>query len=180
MKKISVVVFLVLLWSVSTALAGGIKIGEKAPNFKLQDAQTGKIYTLDSPAFKGKILPVFYVDPDEQKTNEHVEDALLALRKRKEASGGVSNAIGLGIVNMAATRIPNMLIKPIVAAKQKKTGAVILLDPDLTIVKLWGLQNDNSDVVLLDKDRIVRYIYNGKLPPEEVKKLEALCSEYDK
>jgi predicted transcriptional regulator len=54
----------------------------------------------------------------------------------------------------------------------------ILLDYYYTILNLWGLKNDSSDVVVLDKDRICRYIYKGNLPAEEVAKLLKVIKEY--
>ncbi|MBU1256008.1 YtfJ family protein, partial [Patescibacteria group bacterium] len=40
------------------------------------------------------------------------------------------------------------------------------------------LQNDSSNVVIVDKERICRYIYKGKLPPEEVAKVIEIIKEY--
>jgi predicted transcriptional regulator len=53
-----------------------------------------------------------------------------------------------------------------------------LLDDKYTILNLWGLKNHSSDLVVLDKDRICRYIYNGKLPKEEVIKAVNIIKEY--
>ncbi|MBU2054826.1 MAG: YtfJ family protein, partial [Proteobacteria bacterium] len=68
--------------------------------------------------------------------------------------------------------------KGIVKSKQEKTGAIILLDYDYTILNLWGLQNDSSNVVILDKERICRYIYREKLSSEEVAKMIEVIKEY--
>ena len=62
--------------------------------------------------------------------------------------------------------------------KQENTDSLILLDRDYTIIKLWGMKNHSSNVVILDKDKICRYKYSGKLPPEEVDKLIAVIKEY--
>jgi predicted transcriptional regulator len=40
------------------------------------------------------------------------------------------------------------------------------------------VKNDSSDVVVLDKERICRYIYNGKLPQEELVKMIQIIKEY--
>ncbi len=173
MKKIFFAMMLVLLWSVSSAVAAELKVGEKASDFKLKDS-TGAEYSLASPDFQGRVLSIFYVDPDEKDMNSHVEDALL---KDPDLDRKVSYK-GLGITNLKATILPNFIIKSIIKSKQKKTGAIILLDYDYTIHNQWGLKNDSSDVVVLDKDRICRYIYNGKLPQEEVAKLLAIIKEY--
>jgi hypothetical protein len=173
MKKTVAAVLLVLFWCVIPAWASGLKVGEKTPNFSLKDSQ-GKIYTLDSDEFKGKVLSVFYVDPDAKDLNNHVEDVLLkdpGLDRNKTYKG-------LGITNLKASKLPNFIIKSVIKNKQEKTGAVILLDDKYAILNLWGLKNHSSDLVVLDKDRICRYIYNGKLPKEEVIKAVNIIKEY--
>jgi predicted transcriptional regulator len=173
MKKTVFWVLLALLWSVSASPAAELKIGDKAMGFKLQDS-TGKEFSLDSPDFKGRVMSIFYVDPDEKDMNSHVEDVLL----KDPGLDRKVNYKGLGITNMKASALPNFIIKGVIKSKQEKTGAVILLDYDYTILNLWGLKNDSSNLVILDKERICRYIYKEKLPPEEVAKMLAIIKEY--
>ena len=173
MKKIVFALLLALLWTASAAIAAELRVGDKAPDFKLKDS-TGKEYSLASADFEGKVLSIFYVDPDEKDMNVHVEDVLL----KDPGLERNTRYKGLGITNMKATALPNFLIKGIVKSKQEKTGAIILLDYDYTILNLWGLQNDSSNVVVLDKERICRYVYRGKLPPEEVAKMVGTIKEY--
>ena len=82
MKKAVFMVLLALVWTVSVAGAAELKVGDKAPDFKLKDS-TGKEYSLEDPRFKGKVLYIAYVDPDEKDTNNHVEDTL----KKERESG---------------------------------------------------------------------------------------------
>lgn len=175
MKKCVFLVLLTFVWTVSVSLAAELKVGDKAPDFKQQDP-TGKEYSLEDPRFKGKVLYIAYVDPDEKDTNNHVEDAL----KKERDSGRLDKARyeGLGFANLKATSLPNFIIKALIKSKQEKTGAVILLDYDYTILNLWGLKNDSSEVVVLDKERICRYRYSGKLPPEELAKMIQIIKEY--
>ncbi|MRR15568.1 MAG: hypothetical protein EG826_03810 [Deltaproteobacteria bacterium] len=173
MKKILAIVPVMLLCSVLGVFAAELKIGDKAPDFSLKDSN-GKAYSLRSPEFQGKVMSVFYVDPDEKDLNTHVEDALLK-------DPGLERNVrykGLGITNLKATKMPNFLIKSVIKSKQDKTGAVILLDYDYTILNLWGLKNHTSSVVILDKDRICRYVYNGKLPQAELDKVLKIIKEY--
>ena len=125
MKKTVSLVLLALVWTVSVSLAAELKVGDKAPDFKLKDS-TGKEYFLDHPQFKGKVLYIAYVDPDEKDTNNHVEDAL----KKEKDSGGLDKTRyeGFGIVNLKASMMPNFLIKSAIKSKQEKTGAIIILN----------------------------------------------------
>jgi len=175
MKKIVFALLLVSLWTVSSSMAAELKVGDKASDFNLKDS-TGKEYFLDHPQFKGKVLYIAYVDPDEKDTNNHVEDAL----KKERESGGLDKTRyeGFGIVNLKASLMPNFLLKAAIKSKQEKTGATIILDPDYTILNQWGLKNDSSDIVVLDKERICRYVYSGKLPQEELVKMIQIIKEY--
>ena len=175
MKKTVALVLLALAWTVSVSLAAELKVGDKAPDFQLKDT-TGKDYSLDHPQFKGKVLYIAYIDPDEKDMNNHVEDALI----KERDSGGLDKARyqSFGIVNLKASMMPNFLIKSAIKSKQEKTGALALLDYDYTILNLWGLKNDSYDGVVFDKERICRYVYNGKLPPEELTKMIQIIKEY--
>ena len=53
MKKTVFALLLVLLWTVSAAVAAELKVGDKASDFKLKDS-TGKEYSLDHPQFKAR------------------------------------------------------------------------------------------------------------------------------
>ncbi len=173
MKNVLAVVFFVLLGSAPFAWADELKIGEKAPNFSLQD-YSGKIYTLDSQEFQGRVISIFYNDPDKKNSNKHVEDALF----KDDGLDRKNNYMNLCITNLKAGKLPNIIIKRVMKSRQEKTGSVILLDPDYSIIKAWGLKNYSSDIVVLDKERICRYIYNGELPREEVEKLVNIIKEY--
>jgi predicted transcriptional regulator len=172
MKKTICAVLIALMSSTLTVYATELKIGEKAPHLSLKDSQ-GNVFTLDSPEFKGRVLAGFYIDPDVRDLNRHVEDALI---KDKEIDRQTSYK-GFGIVNLKAGRLPNFIYKFSIKNQQEKTGNIILLDYDYTVLNLWGLKN-SSDVVVLDKERICRYIYSGKLPPDEVDKLIKVIKEY--
>ncbi|MBU1184206.1 MAG: hypothetical protein KJ663_03415, partial [Proteobacteria bacterium] len=65
MKKTVAFVLLGLLWTVSAAVAAELKVGNKVPDFKLKDS-TGTEYSLASPDFEGRVISIFYVDPDEK------------------------------------------------------------------------------------------------------------------
>jgi hypothetical protein len=175
MKKTVFLVLLTLVSTVAVCLAAELKVGDKAPDFKMKDS-TGKEYSLEDPRFKEKVLYIAYVDPDEKDTNNHVEDAL----KKERDSGALDKTRyeGFGFANLKATNLPNFIIKALIKSKQEKTGAVVLLDYDYTILNLWGLKNDSSEVVVLDKERICRYKYSGKLPPEELAKMIQIIKEY--
>ena len=152
MKKSVWAILCILVFAAASAGAMELKVGDKAPDFTLKDS-TGIDYTMETPPYKGKVISVFYVDPDEKDLNLHLEDALLT-------DPGLERDInykGLGIADLKSTIKPNFIIKVIVKSKQEKTGAIVLLDYDWTVMNLWGMAKDSSTVAILDKERICRY-----------------------
>jgi len=172
MKNLIMGVLLVLLWS-TFAVAADLKVGEKALDFRLRDS-LGKEYTLDSPELKGRVLYFNYSDPSSKDMNKHVDDAL----KSDPGLDRKKSYVGLGIANMKASLLPDFAIARVIKSKQQETGATILLDDNYIILNSWGLKNKVSNVVVLDKERICRYIYKGKLPKDEVEKLINKIKEY--
>ena len=162
-----------LLYSVSTVAAVELKVGDKVPDFRLKDS-LGKEYTLNSPELKGRVTYFNYADPGSKDMNKHVDDAL----KHDPGLDRKTRYVGFGIANMKASLLPNFAIAKVVKSKQQETGAVILLDDNYIILNAWGLKNKISNVILLDKERICRYIYKGKLPPAEVTRLIRIIKEY--
>jgi predicted transcriptional regulator len=45
-------------------------------------------------------------------------------------------------------------------------------------LNLWGLQNDSSNLVVLDKERVCRYLHKGQIPSSEIPRIIALIKEY--
>jgi len=150
-----------------------LKVGDKAPDFRLKDS-LGKEFTLNSPELKGRVTYFNYADPASKDMNKHVDEAL----KHDTGLDRKTSYVGFGIANMKASLLPNFAIARVVKSKQQETGAVILLDDSYIILNNWGLKNKVSNVVVLDKEKICRYIYKGKLPPTEVARMIRIIKQY--
>jgi Bacterial protein of unknown function (YtfJ_HI0045). len=91
----------------STFAVGELPIGEIPPKIVLEGDLGGR---LDGTPWKseelvsGKVIVLFYVDPDESDLNNHVSDALKAENFPLDKYGSV------GAANMAATWLPNFAI----------------------------------------------------------------------
>lgn len=174
MKK-GIVVLLVTLIAV-TGLHSQIKVGDRAPEWTFNDAN-GNPFTMDSWA--GKILQINYVDPDESEMNEHFNDAIkYAIDSLKIIERATFK--GFGIVDCAATWKPDFLIRKIAGGKAKKFDTTILFDYDAKLRKSWGLKEDSYNVVILDKDRIVRAVIKDRIKDEDVQKYIDLVIELQK
>jgi uncharacterized protein len=164
----------VLFWS-SMASAEAIMAGMKASDWSLKDSE-GKDHSMASWA--GKVLFVNYVDPDESDLNEHISDAM----KKAKDQGLLKDETykGIGIADCKATWKPDVLIRSIAGSKAKKFNTVILFDYDATLRAAWGLEIDTSNVILLDKNRIVRAIVRGKVPQSEVAAIVQMAIDLQK
>jgi predicted transcriptional regulator len=170
MKKTVFAVLLVLLWLVSVASAAELKVGDKVGPMSLKDAE-GKVYTLDSAPYAGKVIAVYYTIKKDEAFSAQLEKANID-RKTYEP---------MAIVNIKDISIPNFVLKKAIKTEQEKIKSPILLDDNYTLVNAWGLNKKAYNVVLIDKTKVCRYIYRSKdvqVPAVEGAKLIALIKEY--
>ena len=146
-----------------------LPIGEIPPKVVLKDDFGGRLdgtQWSSEELVSGKIIVLFYVDPDESELNNHVSDALKAENYPKEKYGSI------GMANMAATWLPNFAINMKLKSKQEQyKSTVYVKDLDKTLVNKWGLSDDNSDVVVFGKDGSVLYSVDGKFTDAQVKEI---------
>lgn len=144
-----------------------LEVGMKAPEWTFTDAGKNE-FTMNS--WPGKVLQINYVDPDESDLNDTFNDAV---NKAADIDKRINRDLfkGFGIVDTKSTWKPNGLIRMIAGNKAKKYNTTILFDYDATLQKTWGLPADSYSVVLVDKNRVVRAIYKGKIPESENEKI---------
>ena len=76
------------------------------------------------------------------------------------------------MANMAATWLPNFAINMKLKSKQEQyKSTVYVKDLDKTLVKKWGLSDDNSDVVVFGEDGRVLFSVDGKFTDAQVKEI---------
>jgi hypothetical protein len=144
-----------------------LEVGMKAPEWMFTDADK-KEFTMNS--WPGKVLQINYVDPDESDLNDSFNDAVkVATDKDKTLSKDLFK--GFGIVDCKSTWKPNGLIRMIAGNKAKKYDTTILFDYDAFLQKNWGMPKDNYTVVIIDKNRVCRAIYQGRIPEADNQKI---------
>ena len=166
MRTLATMIFLMLF---PTMVLAELPIGEIPPKVVLKDDLGGRLdgtQWSSEELVSGKVIVLFYVDPDESELNNHVSDALKAENYPKEKYGSI------GMANMAATWLPNFAINMKLKSKQEQyKSTVYVKDLEKTLVKKWGLSDDNSDVVVFDKDGRVLYSVDGKFTDAQVKEI---------
>lgn len=176
MKKLIFTLFLLLMVLPLMIAQTGLEVGKKAPAWMFTDANK-KEFTMDSWA--GRVMQVNYVDPDEQDLNEPYNEVLDQAVKVDKRIDSVYFK-GIGIVDCKSTWKPNGLIRMIAGKKAKKYKTTILFDYKGTLHELWGMPKDSYSVVIVDKNRICRAIYKGKIPESENEKIIQMIIELTK
>ena len=158
---------MIILMLFPTMVLAELPLGEIPPKVVLKDDFGGRLdgtQWSSEELVSGKVIVLFYVDPDESELNNHVSDALKAENYPKEKYGSI------GMANMAATWLPNFAINMKLKSKQEQyKSTVYVKDLEKTLVKKWGLSDDNSDVVVFGKDGRVLYSVDGKFTDAQVK-----------
>ncbi len=176
MKK---VLFSLLLAAFVMPLAlaqGKLEVGKKAPEWAFPDAEK-KVFTMNS--WPGKVLQINYVDPDESDMNDGLNDAI---DKATDVDKIIDQEYfkGFGIVDTKSTWKPDGLIRAIAGKKAKKYDTTILFDYEGVLHKDWGMPKDTYTVVIVDKNRIVRAVYSGKVPENEYDNVVKLIMQLTK
>ena len=166
MRTLATMIFIILFPSM---VLSELPISKIPPKVVLKGDLGGKLdgtQWSSEELVSGKVIVLFYVDPDESELNNHVSDALKAENYPKEKYGSI------GMANMAATWLPNFAINMKLKSKQEKhKETVYVKDLDKTLVKKWGLSDDNSDVIVFGKDGRVLYSVDGKFTDAQVKEI---------
>lgn len=178
MKKTIITLFVSLFALAYVSGQENVKlaVGMKAPDWMFTDAQKQQ-FTMKT--WEGKAIQVNYVDPDESELNEPFNEAV---NKAVDVDKRISRDVfkGFGIVDCKSTWKPNGLIRTIAGNKAKKFNTTILFDYDAKLQNLWGLPKDSYSVVILDKNRVCRALYTGKIPESDFEKVIQLIIQISK
>ena len=101
---------------------------------------------------------MFYVDPDHAGQNSDFIEYL-----ESHPIGG-DKIVAYGIVNLKdAPMLPNSVVRSMMRAKQKKTGAAMYTDVDNSLRDAWGMGDVNNQFVIIfvTKDRKVEFFRYG-------------------
>ena len=148
--------------------AQAIELGEIPPNIELKEKLGGRLdgAPWSSAELQGKVYVLFYVDPDEKDTNNEASDALDREKFPSEKFQSV------GIINMAATWLPNFAISSALKDKQKRyPETTYVRDYKKVLVNAWKIADDSSNVLAFDKKGKLIFRKDGKLTAEEIQTL---------
>jgi uncharacterized protein len=125
-----------------------------------------------SAEISGKVYCLLYVDPDERDANQPLFDAL------QKAAFPFSRYGFIAVINLKATLLPNFIIESLLKKNQKKHPQVIYVrDRKKVFCARWGLADNNSDILLFDKQGRLLFQKDGPLAKDEVDRVLALIRE---
>jgi uncharacterized protein len=168
MKRLVEILILVSGVFLLTQAVLALELGEVAPRVELKEKLGGRLdgKPWSSEELQGKVFVIFYVDPDEKDTNNAASEAL---DKEKFPTDKFQS---YGIINMAATWLPNFAISSALEEKQKKYPKTIYVrDYKKVLVQAWKIADDSSNVLAFDKKGKLIFRKDGKLTNEEIQKL---------
>ena len=148
--------------------AQAVEIGEIPSKVELKEKLGGRLdgKPWSSEELQGKVHVLFYVDPDEKDTNNDASEAL----DRENFPGDKFQSVG--IINMAATWLPNFAISSALKDKQKRYPRTLYVrDYKKVLVNAWKIADDSSDVLAFDKKGRLIFRKDGKLTAEEIQTL---------
>lgn len=158
----------VVLFSFSALSA--LEVNETADNVTLMSASDERV---SIPDLGAKVVTIFYTDPDVSDQNDPFADLLKKEKLPKEYYNGI------GVANLKDTWKPNWIIQAIVKRKIDKYKSTILLDPEHLLRSAWKLGDcdEKSIVIVIGKDKKVRYIKKGFLNEKEQRDTLALIKQ---
>ena len=141
-----------------------LEVGMLASEWAFSDAD-GNMFKMEN--WSEKILQINYVDPDKSEMNEEFNDRV---KKAIDVDSLISRDSfkGIGIADCASSWKPDFLIQAIGGKKAKKFETTVLFDYSAVLRKSWNLDKDSYNVIILDKDRVVRGLYKEKMTESEM------------
>jgi len=165
---------LLLLPFFLTLSLNALEVGTVPPEVILSGDAGGRLdgTSWSSGELRDRVHLLFYVDPDEKDLNNALSDAV------KAAELDRSRFASVAIINMAATWKPNFAINAALKKKQKKFKKTLYLkDMDKLLVRKWSLDDDNSDIIVFDREGKVIFYHAGKVDEAMTQKVIALIKE---
>lgn len=139
------------VWAGDAAQA---KVGAKAPEFSLKDAD-GKAYNLADYAKQGKIVVLEWFNADCPYCQNHAKDGTM-IKLVKDY--GAKNVVFLGVDSTAAHQGKESDLKAKIA--EWKLNYAILTDYDGKVGKMYGATN-TPHMFIIGKDGVL--VYNGAI-----------------
>lgn len=165
---------IIILGLLSAVVLHAVNVGEVLPEVTLQNNNGGDANDKpwSSKSLKGKVHVVLYMDPDERKKAMPFVDTLSGKNFDNNRYTTVA------IINLAATWMPDIMLEKLMSKKQKEMkNTTFVFDKTKHLLKAWGLKDDASNIIVVDKNMKVLYKKSGKLSSVDMAKIMDIISK---
>lgn len=164
---------LILFSCTVAAFARNHPTGYKAPDFHLV---SGEDQQLSADTLKGKIVFLFYEGKDAVEKNRALKNILNAFFREQPPS--VQQEIQrIAVINCTSAAWPLTGIwKKNLQEKSREEKITIYGDWDGKMLAAYGMKGDDSNLVIIDKEGIIRFFRSGAMPPETIREIKALLA----
>lgn len=172
MKKIIVICGVCAVFFLySLSFAGMAAIDSPAAGFKVISG-TGEELSLAD--IKGKVTVIFYETKDTKEKNRELKNELNKFYDA-QSDADKKDIRRIPIINCAGVFFTEMWKKEL-RANSKKEGMAIYGDWDGSMASSYGFKADDSNLVIIDKSGMIRYIYTGKVEDRQIQSIKELLS----
>jgi predicted transcriptional regulator len=146
---------------VSSFIWAFAQTGTRAPGFNVSD---GNDVIMDSESLKGKVIVGFYEGRDQIEKNKQLK---VVLQKYYFDNLEISskNVFMLSVIDATPA---NFITRPIwkknFIKNSEQNRLTVYGDWDGSMKQAYGMPDEESVFILIDKKGIIRYIYPGKVP----------------
>lgn len=148
------------------------KVGSKVSAVEIRTANDEPMHL---PKLGKKHLLIFYVDPDHGNQNQ-------AFRENLEKDQINSPDIfAFGVINLKdAPLLPNSVVRAMIRAKIKQTGADIYTDPNYLLRDAWNLGDVNNlfTIIFVNKSQEIEFISKGEMTQEQIDEFFRIIQKY--
>lgn len=172
-KKLFLIITTILLGISFTAVSYGedLKIGTPAPSFRVKSGEDKEL-TLDM--IKGKVIIIFYETKDVVEKNRQLKNELNKFYN-EQPNTVKEITVKLPIINCSGAFWPFTEIwKSKLRDNSKKEGITIYGDWNGKVFSDYKMKDKESNVVIIDKKGIIRYIAPGKVEDKKINEIKEL------
>jgi len=150
MKKLGL--FLLLLFNLQA-----IELHQELPKIEID--------SWSSNSLKGRVVVLFYVDPDEKEMNSKFSDLIQKQNYNKK------DFVKVAVINLNATWKPNFVIEKLLSSKKKEfPNDIYILDKKSVLVEKWNLKDDSFDVLIFSKEGKLLFYKDKAMSDEDTQK----------
>ena len=176
LKAAAIAVLPVLLVLVAISRADGEEpthalLGEPAPFFSIR---SGDDETLVPEMFRGKVAVIFYETREASRKNSDIKDRFNKLYDGQDEAVRRS-IVRIPVINCSRVVWPVTAVwKQSLRYHSKRVGITLYGDWDGRMAKDYRMKDGDSNLIIIDREGIIRYVSVGRITGQQFIEIEEL------